>query len=73
MTSWYLLKVPGGRGDGLLRPFAAQPSRSEIDAFRQVGTGGAHPLSSIILVKDSTDVLWGLLDSLSRYLASIHR
>ena len=68
MTTWYMLKTPGGRGDGLLRPFAAQPLRSEIDAFRRGNQDARHPLGSLIIVKDSVDVLWGLINSLGSYL-----
>ena len=71
MTQWNILKLKKGRGDGLLRPFFRQPARSEMHSMSRPERNAADPLASLVIIRDSPDVLLGLVDSMGRYMAFI--
>lgn len=73
-TSWNLTTVDTrNRMTGVLRPFFAQPSRSEMHSL-SVGpdsSGVGHSLRELLVLEDSADVLDGLVGSASDFVLHV--
>lgn len=73
-TSWNLTMVDArNRMTGMLHPFFAQPSRSEMHSLSAGPTvaGVGHSLRGLLVLEDSADVLDGLVVSTSDFVLDV--
>jgi hypothetical protein len=71
---WQLLHGERRRARGLLRPFPPNPDLTDVEVLsRRPTRSAADPFESLRLIKHSTDVIEGCLDSIVKFVAELAR